>query len=207
MRSALHPSRLRSRLRRGRRAVTDVPLELLIIVVILAIVLPILVVSLENYSQYQAFSNLQQQANNVADTAIEVYDSGLNTTILLTVTVTGSYNPYLVVGANMLPSRIGGSLNYQAAWITYGLSSTGTGNQSVVVNDGEGPVLLTEVTCTNGAGVDLPYAQWTYAPLRLSTTPGTFPLSLTKVGPGSWYCGSRLPATYPTSFVEVEVTP
>jgi type II secretory pathway pseudopilin PulG len=188
------------RFRRSRRAVTDIPLELLIIVVILAIVLPILVISLINYGSYQSFSNVEQQANVIRDTAIQVMDSGFNTTILLTVTVSGSYNPYLVIGANLMPNGYGGFVNYQAAYVTYGLGSgSGTGNQSTLVSNGAGVVLLTNVTCTGNS-----YQTWTYHPFPLHS--GNYQVSLTKEAPGAYYCGSWLPASFP-SFVEVQLAP
>jgi type II secretory pathway pseudopilin PulG len=174
-----------------RRGVTDVPLELVIIMVILAIVIPIIIAAFASYTKEQEGLSLQEQAANVADTAIQVYDGGLNTTLLVSVTIPN--------GGSM---TIGASLQY-----ANGLSNPGASciNISIPsqswqcyksVNNGAGTINLANVTDISG-GI---FTQ--AAPLSGGQT---YTLALTKLSPGAIIFGGLVVPGADGTFVWVQV--
>jgi type II secretory pathway pseudopilin PulG len=175
-----------SMFRKKRRGVTDVPLELVIIMVILAIVIPIIVAAFASYTREQEAMSLSQTAQNVGDTAIQVFDGGINTTLLITVTIPN--NGYMNIGGQLY---LNGSLNSWSSLINYSLPSSSISG-SYAVNNGAGSVDLTNITDVNGALV--------YWPTPLSGG-NSYLLALTKLAPGAYVFG--LPVT--DSFVWVSV--
>ena len=174
---------MRTRRRLRRRGVTDVPLELIIIMVILAIVIPIILAAFSSYTREQEVMTLSEQASNVKDMVIQVYDGGLNTTLILSVTVPSGGS--LVIGGPLLTSS--GLLNPDATWINYSISS-GYGGQDLA-SSGAGEIYMTNITCSP--------IIFLYQALNVPV--GTHNLAFTKLGPGASYCGVKMSKT----FVEV----
>jgi type II secretory pathway pseudopilin PulG len=185
---------------RGRRGVTDVPLELLIIIIILAIVVPIIVASLIAYTTDQQFLAVQEQAANIRDVAIQAFDDGINTTLLLSVTLPGG-GTVVAGGPIFLPGSL---INYQSTYIDWGIH--GNKNYFTAVNNGAQPVLLTNISCNAGA----PYFNYH----SFTLPPGTNEIALTKLSPGAFFCGHQWPdqptnATSSTldGVVEMQIVP
>jgi hypothetical protein len=201
-RRALRGATYRRRLG-GRRGVTDVPLELLVIVIILAIVVPIIIAALVAYTGAQEKLNVSEQADSVRDTAVQSFDDGINTTLLVTVSVPANAN--LIVGASLFLR--GGYLNAQASYVTYGVGvSPNTCWQNlpnsetcVLVDNGAADILMTNVTCS---GV-WPNIVYSYNPF-IVTAGVTETLALTKIAPGAFLCGVAPPTNETAGFVEVQ---
>ena len=194
--SRLRRQRARTRLRRQRRAVTDVPLELVIIMIILAIVVPIIIAAFAAYARDQELISLSDQANRVANTAVEVYDDGVNTTLLLTVTIPSSKGANFTIGAPLFPRTCTGPSptcqpNPQAQYIYYSLSGSG-GPSLVQANNGASVIELTTMACHTGNVISY---QWDIL------GGGTHTLSFTKLGPGAYWCNQPITG----SFVEVSL--
>lgn len=202
---------LRSRRRlRGhdRRGVTDVPLELLVIVIILAIVVPIIIAALVTYTTDQQNLDVVEQADAIRDTAIQAYDDGINTSLLVTVTVPGGVQ--LTVGASLFLAN--GRLNYESSQITYGsgagpttCAQPGAHVTCIPVDNGATNVLVSNVTCSGWPGV----ATINYGPQSIPQ--GTTELALTKIAPGGYddLCNGRAsaPLNLTEGFVEVQAIP
>lgn len=164
---------------------TDIPLELVIIMIILAIVVPIIIAAFYSYSRDQQLLGLQGQANNVANTAVEVFDDGINTTLLLTISVPYGNGVNFTIGAPLFPANVtSGTPNSQATFIYYALS--GTSPYYTQANNGAGNLYLSGLTCGKGGAL-------AYAWIILSG--GTHQLSFTKLGPGAYYCSQ--PVDFP----------
>ncbi|MDE1820650.1 MAG: hypothetical protein KGJ23_01250 [Euryarchaeota archaeon] len=185
------PRRARA-LRRSTRGVTDVPLELLIIVIILAIVIPIIVASLITYSNDQETLAVQEQVANMRDVAVQAYDDGINTTLLVSISLPG--NGVITAGGSIYLR--GGFLNYQAAYIKWGTHNVYS--FSTLVDNGVQNVLLTNITCNT------PNPGLNFRPFVLP--PGNSQIALTKISPGGFFCGMPDP-TNTTGFVEVQQIP
>jgi type II secretory pathway pseudopilin PulG len=170
-----------SLLRRKSRGVTDVPLELVIIMVILAIVIPIILAAFTSYTKEQESMALSQQAANIGDTAVQVYDSGINTTLLITASIPN--NGYMTVGGALY---VAGAPNPAASFINYSLPSTAP-PVTYAVNNGAGSVNITNVTDVNG--------QLVYRSLPL-TGGQSYQLALTKEGPGAYVFGIPVSSTF-----------
>lgn len=170
----------RRRRLRSRRGVTDVPLELLIIIIILAIVVPIIVASLIAYTTDQQYLAVQEQASNMRDVAIQSFDDGINTTLLLTITLPGGG----VVTAGGGIFNPGNVVDYQSTYIHWGIHSSES--YFTAVDNGAQPVLLTNITCTAAA----PYFQYN----AFNVPPGTTTIAFTKLSPGAFFCGHPWPA-------------
>ncbi|MCL4324773.1 MAG: hypothetical protein M1144_04865 [Candidatus Thermoplasmatota archaeon] len=173
--------------RRNRRGVTDVPLELIIIVIILLIVIPIMVSALATYLTSQQFLALQQQASSIANTVVETYDGGANTTLTLGVTV--NQQGKILVGAALFQ---GSTLNPNATYVTFLI-----GGHSYLVQFDNGATLVyaSNFSCQAGHPTSLP----------LTLPSGSYTLGFTKVELGSPLCG--VPSTYAKTFVEVKILP
>lgn len=188
----------------GRRGVTDVPLELLIIIIILAIVIPIIVAALIEYTTAQTALSVQQQASNVRDVAVQVYDDGINTTLLVTLDLPGS--GHVQAGASIWLR--GGVVNwYGATKIYYAVGTASPGN--LLVDNGASNVLIGNITCR------YPVVNWAQSCSTqvFSIASGVqTQIALTKISPGGFFMwgGAMLPdpTNLTAGFVEVhEVYP
>ncbi len=172
---------------RTRRGVTDVPMELIIIVIILLIVIPIMVAALASYVADEQFMALQQQASSIANSVVEAYDGGANTTLTLSVTVTSQGK--IAIGA---PLWVGSTENPNATYVTYAMNGQRYLDQ---FSNGATLVFATNFTCKAG--------QPTSRALALAS--GAYTIAFTKVEAGSPLCGA--PSTYPETFIEVAILP
>jgi type II secretory pathway pseudopilin PulG len=91
-----------------KRGVESIPFELLVIVIILAIVLPLLYNLFIFYKQQQQIQQLSGQINVIGATVIEVFNGGLNTSIVLSVTLPKDTQK-VIIGSNN-PSSIDSDL-------------------------------------------------------------------------------------------------
>lgn len=195
MRSVRRELDRRARRLRSQRGVTDVPLELLIIVIILAIVVPIIVAALVAYTTEQEALSAKEQALDLRDVAVQAYDDGINTTLLVTLTM--PTNAQLKVGGPLFLA--GGYLNYNSAFIDY---SVGSASPTLVqVDNGAENIFLTNVTCSGAwPHVTFNYYSW---PINAGTTQ----LALTKIAPGAFLCGVPAPTNETAGFIEVQAVP
>ena len=195
--------RLVRRLHRSRRGVTDVPLELLVIIIILAIVVPIIVAALITYSHDQQLLTTQQQAIQIQNVATQAFDDGINTTLLLSVSVPGTT---VIVGDELFlggswnaATGWSGGWNWNAAWITWGTSGD---LSKLKVNNGATDVALTNITCSGyGAGLTITFHPY-YVPNTHAQT-----IALTKLAPGAFICGTDVSAFSALAFIEVQPAP
>lgn len=193
-------SRARRRRLRSRRGVTDVPLELLIIIIILAIVIPIIVAALVTYTAAQTDLSVQEQASNVRDVAVQAYDDGINTTLLVTLNLPAT--GHVTAGASVW-LRNGITNWYGAAKIYYSVGSASPDN--VLVDNGASNVALTNITC-NYPVLDFA-SSCTTQPFIIHSGSQT-EISITKIAPGGFFYWGSAPMRDPTNmtqgFLEVQ---
>lgn len=156
----------------------------MIIIIILAIVIPILIYALVTYTGDQAYLSLQEQASNIENTAIQVFDDGINTTLLLSITTPDSGN--MSIGAPLYNS---GGLDYNSAFVFYTIGGT---HYQTLINNGAEDVLVSEGAC-EGPTIHYQAAQVGFG--------STIELSMTKEAPGATLCNQ--PVAH--AFVELEV--
>lgn len=177
--------------RRSQRGVTDVPLELVIIIIILAIVIPVILAAFVSFTREQELTSLDQQANNVLDTAIQVFDDGLNTTLLVSVNIPTSGGASLTIGAPLFSgSQVSGTPDVYSTFINYSIS--GASPYPIPATNNAQSIYMTGMTCGTGGVIGYP---------QVLLSSGSWTVSMTKLGPGATYCSVQMQ----TTFLEVSV--
>ncbi|MDE1821077.1 MAG: hypothetical protein KGJ23_09825 [Euryarchaeota archaeon] len=118
------------------------PLELTIIVLVLAMVLPIVIGGFLAFRSFQETDQMEVVVNDIVSTAVQTFEGDLNTTLLLDVNPGGAL---VTVGAALLTS--GGTPNYQAAWAVGVVGST---TYRALASTGAGNVLMTNLSSALG---------------------------------------------------------
>lgn len=138
-RTPTHRSR---RLRSRRRGVLEMPLELTIIVLVLAMVLPIVIGGFLAFRSFQATDQMELVVNDIVSTAVQTFEGDLNTTLLLSVNPGGAQ---VTVGGALLTSS--GLPNYEAAWA---VGVVGSSTYRELATTGAGTVLMTNLSAALG---------------------------------------------------------
>ncbi len=141
-RRSFSSARRARRLRSQRRGVLEMPLELTIIVLVLAMVLPIVIGGFLAFRSFQATDQMEVVVNDIVSTAVQAFEGDVNTTLLLSVNPAGAL---VTVGGALLTSS--GQPNYQAAW-TVGVAGSSTYRE--LATTGAGTVLMTNLSAALG---------------------------------------------------------
>ena len=120
------------------------PLELTIIVLVLAIVLPIVIGGFLAFRSFQAQDQMEVTVNDIVGTAVQAFEGDLNTTLLLSVNPGGAQ---VTIGADLLGP--GGFYDPSAAWT---VGTAGSASYSELADTGSQNVPLTNLSLAGSGG-------------------------------------------------------